>query len=72
MLDILLPNLDGLTIAKRLRDNPLTKKIPIIILTVLAQGEPTAEALEAGVYEYLVKSNYKIEEIVAKVKEKLI
>lgn len=71
LLDILMPKMDGLTVAKRLKSHSETKDIPVIILTVLEKGEPVAKALEAGVYEYLVKSNYKIEEIVAKVKEKL-
>lgn len=72
LLDILMPKMDGLTVAKQLKSNPETKDIPIIILTVLDKREPLAEALEAGVYEYLVKSDFKIEEIVEKVKEKLI
>lgn len=71
LLDILMPKMDGLTVAKRLKSNPETRGIPIIILTALEKREPVAEALESGVYEYLVKSDFKIEEIVAKVKEKL-
>lgn len=71
LLDILMPKMDGLTVAKQLKSNPETKDIPIIILTVLEKGEPVAESLASGVCDYLVKSNFKIEEIVAKVKEKL-
>ena len=69
LLNILMPKIDGLIVMKRLKSNPETKDIPIIILTVLEKGEPVAEALENGVYEYLVKSDFKIEEIVDKVKE---
>lgn len=69
LLDILLPKIDGLTVAKKLKSNPDTKGIPIIILTVLEKGESVAEALESGVYEYIVKSNFKVEEIVKRVQE---
>ena len=67
LLNILLPKMNGLTVAKKLKSNPETKHIPIIILTVLEKGESVAEALESGVYEYIVKLNFKVEEIVKKV-----
>jgi DNA-binding response OmpR family regulator len=71
LLDILLPKLDGLTVAKKLNADELTKAIPITILTALDQPKQISEALENGVYEYIIKSDFKIEEIVAKVKERL-
>lgn len=71
LLNILMPKMDGLTVARRLKSNAQTMDIPIIILTVLEKGEPVAETLASGVCDYLVKSNFKVEEIVAKVKEKL-
>lgn len=71
LLDIMLPKLDGLTIAKSLKADQQTKEIPIMILTALEQPKQVSEALESGVYEYIVKSDFKLEEIVAKVKEKL-
>jgi DNA-binding response OmpR family regulator len=69
LLDILMPKIDGLTVAKKLKGNPETKNIPIIILTVLEKGESVAEALDAGVYEYIVKSNFKVEDMVKRVQE---
>lgn len=71
LLDILLPKLNGLVVAKKLKSNPLTKAIPIIILSVLDKSASVAEALESGVYEYMIKDDFKVEEIVARVKEKL-
>ncbi len=70
LLDILLPKLNGLQVAKQLKSNPSTKAIPIIILSVLDQSTSVAEALDSGVYEYIAKGDFKVEEIVAKVKEK--
>lgn len=71
LLDILMPKMDGLIVANQLKRNPETKDIPIIILTVLDQKESVARAIESGVYDYFVKSNLKIEEIVQRVREKL-
>ena len=69
LLNILIPKMDGLTVAKKLKSNPETKHIPIIILTVLEKSESVAEALESGVYEYIVKSNFKVKDIVKRVQE---
>lgn len=71
LLNIIMPTMDGLTVAKKLKSNPETKNIPIIILTVLGKTEVVAEALDAGVYEYLVKADYKVEDIIKRVKEHL-
>lgn len=71
LLNILLPKVDGLKVAKQLKGAPETKSIPIIILTVLEKSSSVAEALESGVFEYLVKSDYKVEDIIKMVKEKL-
>lgn len=38
LLDMMMPGMDGLTILKRLQDNPKTQQIPIIILTAKAQS----------------------------------
>lgn len=71
LLDVLMPKMDGITVAKKLKENPETKNIPIIILTVLDKAVPMADAMEADVYEYIIKSDYKVEDIVKIVQEKL-
>ncbi|OGF82231.1 hypothetical protein A3B18_00965 [Candidatus Giovannonibacteria bacterium RIFCSPLOWO2_01_FULL_46_13] len=71
LLDIILPKMDGLTVAKKLKSNPSTKNMPIIILTALEKAQPLVDALESGVYEYIIKSDLKVQDIVERVKEKL-
>jgi DNA-binding response OmpR family regulator len=71
LLDILMPIMDGVTMLKKLRASEKGKKVPVIILTNLSDDEKVAEALAAGSHEYLVKSNWKIDDVVKKVKEKI-
>ena len=74
LLDILMPKKDGLTMLKELRAaSDYGKSVPIIILTNLsADSEKTVSAvLETEPSYYLVKSDWKIQEIVDKVNEHL-
>ena len=71
LLDILLPKIDGITMLKELRKNSWGKNIPVVILTNLVEAEKAKEALEEGVYDFLIKANSGLDEILKKVKEKL-
>lgn len=71
LLDVLMPRMDGRVALKALRDNPTTKNTPVIFLTNLSELDTISEALDAEVSGYIVKSDWSIEEIVRKVKEKL-
>lgn len=55
VLDLGLPKLDGWEVARRLKGNPETGKIPVIALTGHAQDSSRARAIAAGVDRYLVK-----------------
>lgn len=67
LLDIVLPKMDGVAVLKELKKNSQTKDIPVIILTNLATGESMREAMEAGSTDYLVKTDYALEELVGKI-----
>ncbi len=71
LLDIVLPKMDGVAVLKELKKNPQTKEIPVIILTNLATGETMRETMEAGSSDYLVKTDYTLEELVGKIKQVL-
>ena len=55
LLDLDLPELDGLAVCKTLRANPQTLSLPIFILTALGQREHERAALEAGADAYFRK-----------------
>ena len=53
--DLHLPDMNGVEATAVLKNNPVTSKIPIIVLTAMSVGEWKKKALKAGVAEYLVK-----------------
>ncbi len=71
LLDILMPVMDGLTMLEELRKDTWGKSVPVILLTNLSDESKVAEAMEHGVYDYLVKSDWNINDVVAKVRSKL-
>ncbi len=71
LLDIIMPVMDGMTMLSQLRQDPWGKTVPVILLTNLSEAEKVVESLREGVYDYLVKSDWKLEDIVKKVREKL-
>jgi two-component system alkaline phosphatase synthesis response regulator PhoP len=71
LLDILMPVMDGITMLKLLRNDSWGKKAKVIILTNLNDNESVVNTMELGSYDYLVKSNWKIEDVIDMVKNKL-
>lgn len=53
--DVQMPGIDGYELCRKLKANPLTAGIPIIIVSVRAAQRDIAEGLEAGAAAYLVK-----------------
>lgn len=55
LLDIMMPGLDGIETARRLKQNEKTAKIPIIMLTALVNSDNVGRSLEAGAVDYISK-----------------
>lgn len=55
LLDMSMPEMDGLTVCKKLKENPITKNIPVIFLTARTESESIRKALSAGAVDYIVK-----------------
>lgn len=55
IMDITMPNMDGLTAARLLRENPETSKIPIIMLTARGQESDEEAGYQAGAVRYFTK-----------------
>lgn len=67
ILDIMMPNVDGFTVAQRIRQNESTREIPILMLTALSELENKVKGFNLGVDDYLVKP-FEIEELKVRVR----
>ena len=72
ILDILMPKMDGMTAMKKIReDDKWGKDAPIVMLTNLSDPDNVSEAAKYNVFDFLVKTDWKLDEIVDFVKQKL-
>ena len=55
LLDILMPDLDGLEICRRLKQDPMTRDVPVIFLTARSELAGVVEGFRAGGVDYVVK-----------------
>ncbi len=55
LLDLALPGMDGLTLVRRLKEDPQTRSIPVVAVTAYADLWSRKDALEAGCDAYLLK-----------------
>jgi DNA-binding response OmpR family regulator len=70
VLDLMLPQLNGLDICRTLRENPATATIPVIMLTGMHSHLTRLAGFEAGINVFLTKP-YLPEELLSKVEELL-
>ena len=55
LLDLLLPDIDGLTLVRMLKNDPDTRDIPIVAVTSYPEAFPKSDALSAGCDAYFLK-----------------
>lgn len=67
ILDIMMPEVDGFTVCSRLRQNPQTQGIPILMLTALGMLQDKVKGFDSGADDYLVKP-FEIPELKVRVK----
>jgi len=71
LLDILMPQVNGLDILREIKADPATADIPVLLLTNVAENESIAKGLEYGAYGYLLKSETTPNAIVSRVNRTL-
>jgi DNA-binding response OmpR family regulator len=71
LLDLMMPVMDGLTMLQKLREDEWGKTAAVILLTNINDPEKVAAATDAGTYDFLVKSDWNIEDVVGKIKTRL-
>lgn len=55
LLDVMMPNMDGYQVCKKLKADPRTQRIPVIFITAMDQDEDEARGLNLGAIDYLTK-----------------
>ena len=68
LLDLVIPKKDGFAVLAELKNDKETAHIPVIVLTNLEGSADVERALTLGATTYLVKTNYKLEEVAEKIK----
>ena len=71
LLDLMLPKKSGFEILKEIKADPKVKDIPVLILSNLAQEKEIEEGLALGALDYLVKTNYSIQQVMEKINKAL-
>ena len=66
VLDIMLPNMDGTEVLKALKKNPLTEKIPVVMLTARGEEIDRVIGLELGADDYMIKP-FSVKELLLRV-----
>jgi len=61
LLDVMMPDMDGYEVARRLRQNPKTSKIPILMFTAKSQLDDKVSGFESGADDYLTKPTHPTE-----------
>lgn len=70
LMDILMPGLDGVSACRQLHEDPLTKDVPILIISALDQTQDKLRGFAAGAVDYISKP-FRHEEVLARVRTHL-
>lgn len=68
ILDVMMPEMDGLQVLKSMRENPRTQKLPVIIYTAVNDRSTRARAKELGAADYWLKGGIDFTDMIAAIK----
>ncbi|MDD3102531.1 MAG: response regulator [Patescibacteria group bacterium] len=71
LLDIIMPIMDGFTVIEKLKKDEWGKNAPILLLTNLSDSETISESMKVNRSDFLIKSDWTLEEVVKKINQKL-
>lgn len=71
LLDLLLPGINGFEVLARLQKHESLKQVPVIVFSNLGQKEDIEKAQKLGAVDFLIKANFTLDDVVAKLHERL-
>ncbi len=71
LLDLILPGIDGFEVLSRIKADPQSSAVPVIILSNLGQKEDVERGFKLGATDYMIKAHFTPGEIVEKVRSLL-
>ena len=71
LLDLLMPKMDGFEMLEKVKADPKTKDIPVLVLTNLGQREDVERCMKLGAVGYIIKAHTLPHETVKRIKEVL-
>jgi len=67
LLDVAMPEMDGLTFMEAMQEDPHLQGVPVVLLTAIAERDSVVEAIKLGAREYLLKSQFSLDEMVDRI-----
>lgn len=69
ILDVVLPDMDGFQVCRRIKRDPETMAIPVVMLTEKSSATATASGLQAGADDYIPKDIFAAEHLIETLRE---
>ena len=67
LLDLLLPGMDGFEVLSKVRSDASQVSIPVVVFSNLGQREDIEKAKKLGATDFLIKANFTLDDVVAKI-----
>lgn len=67
LLDIIMPKINGMVLLQKLKENSSTKKIKVVMLTVLSEKDMIDKCMALGAKGYIIKSTYNLDELLSEI-----
>lgn len=69
LLDLILPNFDGFDILKKIKETEVLKDVPVIVFSNLSEEKVVQKSKEMGATDFMVKSNFTLDELTKHINE---
>lgn len=69
LLDLVMPRMDGFDVLNKLKENGKIDTIPVVVASNLGQEEDIKKAMDLGAKDFIVKSNFSLQELIGKIEK---